>query len=57
MRAFFRGGALTILSLDCLPDLTVLHVTCITGVEGPALTTLDFPMMFSGHKAYRKDCF
>ena len=46
-----------ILSLDCLPDLTVFHVTCVAGVEGPTFTTLDFPMTVSGCEAHKTTTF
>jgi len=57
MHAFFQGGALTILSLDCLSDLTVFHVTCITDVDGPTFTTLEFPMTVSGCEAHNATTF
>ena len=45
IHAIFLGGALMILSLDCPPVVTVLHLTCLTGVEGPAFAIFDFPML------------
>jgi len=36
---------------------TVSHVTCVTGVEGPTFTTLDFPMTVSGCEAHKTTTF
>jgi len=43
-RAFFRGVAFTILSIDPLLDLNACHVTWTTRVELPAGCILDFAM-------------